>query len=533
MLLFAQKSSTVFSAFVEMLGVKYTQSYADKLYHEHPYKYSFFGLSKMLSEYNIMNVGVKCIRKKESLNSLETPFIAHAGNEFVLVYKKDENNISYLWQGKHIRIPLDDFIEIWSGAVLLAETDEKSIEPDYRQNRKKEWVDKAKVYLLCLLMISISLFIGVSKGLFFNWGLILSLILNLIGGYVCLLLLMKQMHIHSDYADKLCSLFKKSDCNNVLESEDAKLWGLVGWSEIGFSYFVSNLIIVLWFPQFMFYLSVIGCFTLCFSFWSVWYQKVKVRQWCPLCLVIQLLFWLLFFVNLQGGYFAMPRLMVESVFLVGCIYLFPLLIVSVSYPYLEASRRVRNLIQEMGSLKMRDAVISGLLQEQAYYEVSEADSQLVFGNPEAAIRVTILTNPHCEPCGAMHRRVNNLLAKTGNKVCIQYILSSFNEELEVSNKFLIAAYLNSPKEKAEKIFDEWFEKGKYRKEEFFKRYPQNMDNSLIEVEFNNHKSWKEQAGIAATPTILVNGYMLPRDYRIEDIEYFIDLDVNSIRIAKP
>lgn len=54
MLLFAQKSSTVFSAFVEMLGVKYTQSYADKLYHEHPYKYSFFGLSKMLSEYNII-----------------------------------------------------------------------------------------------------------------------------------------------------------------------------------------------------------------------------------------------------------------------------------------------------------------------------------------------------------------------------------------------------------------------------------------------------------------------------------------------
>lgn len=229
----------------------------------------------------------------------------------------------------------------------------------------------------------------------------------------------------------------------------------------------------------------------------------------------------------------MSRLTVESVFLVGCIYLFPLLIVSISYPYLEASRRVRNLVQEMGSLKMRDAVISGLLQEQAYYEVGDTDSRLVFGNPEAAIRVTILTNPHCEPCGTMHRRVNNLLAKAGNKVCIQYILSSFNEELEVSNRFLIAAYLNSPKEKAEKIFDEWFEKGKYRKEEFFKRYPQNMDNSLIEAEFNNHKSWKEQAGIAATPTILVNGYMLPRDYRIEDIEYFIDLDVNSIRIAKP
>lgn len=245
MLLFSNKVSTVFSAFIEMLGVKYTQSYADKLYHEHPYKYSFFGLSKMLSEYNIMNVGINCTHKEESLKRLNAPFIAHAGNEFVVVYKKDDNNISYLWQGKHIRLPLDDFMEIWSGAVLLAEANEKSMEPDYGQNRKREWVDKVKVYLLCLLMISIFLFVGVSKGLFIHWGVVLLLFINLTGGYVCLLLLMKQLHIHSDYADKLCSLFKKSDCNNVLESADAKLWGLIGWSEIGFSYFISNLIIVL------------------------------------------------------------------------------------------------------------------------------------------------------------------------------------------------------------------------------------------------------------------------------------------------
>ena len=35
--------------------------------------------------------------------------------------------------------------------------------------------------------------------------------------------------------------------------------------------------------------------------------------------------------------------------------------------------------------------------------------------------------------------------------------------------------------------------------------------------------------ITVTPTIWVNGYMLPRNYRIEDIVYFVDnKDIQSL-----
>lgn len=75
------------------------------------------------------------------------------------------------------------------------------------------------------------------------------------------------MKIQSNYADKLCSLFKKSDCNNVLESEVVKFLGVFSWSEIGFGYFVSTLLIYLFFPQW------IHVFTLPYTLWSVWFQK--------------------------------------------------------------------------------------------------------------------------------------------------------------------------------------------------------------------------------------------------------------------
>ena len=110
------------------------------------------------------------------------------------------------------------------------------------------------------------------------------------------------MHIHSQYADKICSLFSKKDCNNVLESEAAKLWGVFGWSEIGLGYFASNVLIAIFVPKAISILALINILALPYSFWSVWYQKVKARQWCPLCLIVQVLLWSIFVLNLLFGF---------------------------------------------------------------------------------------------------------------------------------------------------------------------------------------------------------------------------------------
>jgi protein-disulfide isomerase len=53
-----------------------------------------------------------------------------------------------------------------------------------------------------------------------------------------------------------------------------------------------------------------------------------------------------------------------------------------------------------------------------------------------------------------------------------------------------------------------------------------MTNPAIEVEFQKHESWKEKTHLRATPTILVNGYKLPDNYKIEDLRYFTEFDVD-------
>ena len=135
--------------------------------------------------------------------------------------------------------------------------------------------------------------------------------------------------------------------------------------------------------------------------------------------------------------------------------------------------------------------------------------------------------PFCNPCAKMYARVEKFLSETKEKVCIQYIFAAFNENLEYANRYFIAIYYEKGSEAAWQLYTDWFEKGKTLKEAFFHDLNLDMTNSAIEVEFQKHESWKEKTQLRATPTILVNGYKLPENYKIEDLRYFKEFNFEA------
>jgi len=100
-------------------------------------------------------------------------------------------------------------------------------------------------------------------------------------------------------------------------------------------------------------------------------------------------------------------------------------------------------------------------------------------------------------------------------ICIQYVFSAFNESLEYANRCFIAIYLEKCKEAAWNLYADWFEKGKALKEAFFDDLQLDISNPAIEAEFQKHESWKEKTQLWATPTIIVNGFKLSENYKIE------------------
>lgn len=516
----------VFTSILSFLDVKYTENFSQKYFNEHPHKNNLLGLSKMLSDYGIENAGTKIKDRDNDLFNIETPFVAFTGDDFVTVYKVSSENVSYMWNGKNISVSPTEFIQQWTGIVLLAEANEDSIEPNYKENKKKEVFNSVQKSLLLLTICATIILAFVVNSSFNNLGLGIVGVLNLVGISVGYLLVQKQMHTQSEYVDKICSLFKQGDCNDVLESSAANFLGVIGWSEIGFGYFMSNVFIIAFFPWLVSYLAVINICALPYSFWSVWYQKVKAKQWCPLCLIVQSLLWVVFIANLIFGFIQIPNFNIENILVVGCIYLIPLLAINIIIPKLSDGERMEQITQEINSIKADEDIFCNLLKKQPQYEVDKSTSHIILGNQDANILITVFTNPHCNPCAKMHSRIEELLTQT-DKLCIQYIFSSFDESLDLSNKFLTAIYLNNSSEKTKGIYAEWFEKGKSAKEEFFKKYQVNYNNKNVEQEFEKHKLWKENTGLRATPTILVNGYKLPDNYKIEDLKYFTNLEIDS------
>jgi len=513
-----RKEKNILIQLLSLLKIKYTKSFSEKLYSEHPYKDNLLGISKMLSKYGIKSMGLK-LGDKAALLSLDVPMISIYNNQFIIIYKITQDTVYYILNGEKKEIVLEDFFTNWTNVTLVIESDENSIEPDYSAHKKEEVLKVVQKPLLIITCILSGSMLYLMNQFFNSVWISLLIILNTLGVYVSYLLLLKQIHIHSTVADKICSSLKNGNCNSVLDSSSSKLLGTFSWSEIGFSYFISNIIITLLFARFINLIVLINIIALPYSFWSVWYQKFKVKQWCLLCLIVQSLLWAIFIVNLSFKGIHVPNLNLTEISIVSSSYIILLLVTHFFISMTGDEKMNKEKVQKFNNLKMNEKFFSLLLNSQPYYPVDKSISKILFGNTQSNNLITIVTNPYCNACALMHKKVIELMKMMEHKVCVQYIISTFSPTLEFTEKFLIGAYLQNNPEDINKIYNDWFEKGKSVPMKFINYYDINIENNDVKDEFEKHKSWISRTKLNTTPTILVNGYKLPDIYRIDDLEH--------------
>jgi uncharacterized membrane protein len=510
--------SNLFTVFLDALKVKYTRRFTRKMYAEHPHKYNMYGLSKMLSDYKIPNQGVMFYEPAD-VATIEPPFVAQCAGDLYVVEKITDSEAHLFKSGRDEKVPIDKFKEGCTGAVLIAEPDENTIEPGLNENRRSEMAGTVMTYGLLTAVCVTVIWACVAFRVYADSGLLAALVINLAGVYISYLLLLKQVHFNSQPADKICSMFnKKSDCNSVLESKAAKFMGVIDWSELGFGYFVSNTILVLFAPGLMPYLAMLSAGALGYVVWSVWYQGVKVKQWCPLCLIVQALFVLLFASNMIFGFIEWPSFQPADLLTMALIYAIPFLGVSLLLPVIAESMKMENITYSLNHLKMNEDVFEALLHKQPHYDVDLTASRITFGNPEAEMLVTVVSNPHCNPCSKIHPKIDKLLDSAGDRVCVQFFFLNFdNDTTRDSGKFLISAYLERGSEEAGGIFTRWFEREKKSADETYAKYGFDMASDEVVAEQDRHKAWCEANKISATPTVMVNGYRLPDGYEVDDL----------------
>lgn len=510
--------------FLKELNIKYTKTFINKVYLEHPYRDTMGGIADILKLYNIIPIGINLSQKK--LIPEYCPFIAHFENNFVVVSKIEEEVVYYWKEGHSFKLSSEKFRQIWSGYTLFAETSEESIEPDYKKNFKNQICNKLIKYVSILFLFYFPVFALFST----NSHNILFYVLYAItlgGVFISLLLLLKQYKINNSLGDKICFMFQQKDCTGVLQSKGAKFLNIFSWSEIGLAFYIFQALIMSFFPKLYIYSLAVNILAITYTFWSITYQYFIVKQWCVLCLIVQVLivtnavisifewnnfnFQIVDLINLNFIFYIIP-LAIGLVFLIHYLSI-----------HLFLEENIHALKRKMTVMKLNKDIWQLLSKNQKYVLSSLSDSSIIFGDSTVKNKLTIVSNPHCGSCARIDKQINELLQFRKDKIYIQYIFTYWDDESEMSSKILIACYKQNSKEKANHLYQEWFERGRYARERFHEK------NSIkkeyiqeVEKEFKNHDDWINQVGIGSTPTLIYNNYILPDGYQINDLKFIPD-----------
>lgn len=510
----------IIEQFLDELEIDYTRRYVDALYNGHPHKNNMYGLKMMLGMYGIRSLGVKIPDK--DLSALTFPCILHLNGDFVIAMECTDCLITYRHKGVIKTSDHDELKRLWTGNALVVEEETAASEPDYHQHKRDEILENIRKFSLPVLIL-ISAVIGIA--IHFNemgiyW--LANLFLNLTGFALSVLLMQKQIFGVSRYGDTVCSLFSHSDCNNVLDSPASKFMGM-SWSEIGIGYFAANILVSSFLPDVVGIVAAINWIAMLYGIWSIYYQWRKARSWCTLCVAVQAVVWLsgiIYVLNWERLPLNVnfPDIMMTLVAYSGCIIVAHLFAMA----YSREDENLRNL-QQYRAMKANSVVAKALLEKGDYYETTPSDSSIIFGPRDADIRITILSNPHCNPCARMHKQVESLLALDNGNICIQYVFSSFSRELEDSSRYLISCYLRNDEAEARHLFDRWYAVDKSKYTEIIGKEQSDIHTEEVEKEMDRHRIWRNKVRFSSTPTVIVNGHILPEEYDLMDMAMIVDL----------
>lgn len=310
--------ATLFSNFLKALGVPHTEDYSSRRFAGMTFK-SIFGLTKLLQSYGIDSETLRFADKSAGYEALPVPFLAQFDGCFAIVTGKDSGGVAYSSPDAPggSNMPATEFLDKWTGVALVAYPTAESSEPDLEAHRVSDAVKRVLPWAGLLAGAVLVTGLAYYGGLLRQASTATLVVLNLFGACISMMLVQKSSGYHTASADRLCSVIERTGCNTVLSTAAAKLLGAVGWSAVGLGYFTVNVAAVLLAPESIHAMALLNVCCLPFSFWSIWYQHWRAHAWCTMCLLVQATLWLIFAVNLLGGFLVWPPVWEQLIFLVA------------------------------------------------------------------------------------------------------------------------------------------------------------------------------------------------------------------------
>lgn len=523
--------------FLQLLKVKVNDQTVNDNLQNHPDWPSLLCIADTFTKWNIAN-GAGSINPYQ-LDRLPTPFLARVNDtEVPLVIVTDVTEDQVTLYHRHYRKPRTtsrrNFIDNWDGIYLIAEPNAESQEPDFAQNKRKALVQSllsgSAVALLVGLLFTLA-YRHVSGLAVSGWqslGYYAQLGLLLAGTVVSTALIWYDVDKNNPLLKRVCTNLAKSDCNAVLTSKGAKVFGWLSWSEVGLFYFAGGLLtMVLAGGNAWAVAGVVGwlnVLALPYTLFSLYYQGQIAKQWCALCLVVQAILVLGgLTVATSGLLWPLPSLGYADAAIIILLYAITPLIWYSLKPILLRMQESKSNYRQYLRLKFNSELFSTLLKNQKKINSPLRDLGITLGNPNASNTLVKVCSTYCGPCSKAHPEIEKLLEANDDLQVRIIFLAPHPEVNTAANpiRHLLAIAEQHDTHKLQQALNDWYLPNDKDYERFAAQYPLNGELQRQQEHVVAMNSWCEAESIMATPTIFLNGYQLPSSHTIEDLHYLL------------
>lgn len=312
-------------------------------------------------------------------------------------------------------------------------------------------------------------------GAFTSVASAMMMVLAMVGFWMSFLLAEKETKGSSRVGDRLCRALGEHGCKGTL-SKEGRVWGALSLSSVGLGYFGGQMMALSLLPGASIIVTAIGVVAVLFCPWSIVVQW-KLKQWCVLCLLVVAV------LVLQGGVsigelgimdkgmgLTLPGLDTDGhsvgVHAASVMLLMGFGIV-VAHWVTQGEKQKQMARREKWAFRAfrnEPAVLAAKLRSKAPVGLEERDVTQRVGSSDAPHQLTMVTSADCPHCQNMKPRIEQMTRMLKERLCVDYIVLSDKTDEEVF--------------------------------EFIQR-----------------------TGIRSTPTLLMDGYLLPREYEVEEVGY--------------
>ncbi|WP_459212681.1 vitamin K epoxide reductase family protein [Aquimarina rhabdastrellae] len=480
----------------------------------HPNYPSFNAITDTLDYFNIDNIAVEV--PKEALDQLPDSYISlvtssEDDQEIVSVLrKKDTIHIKYPDQ-KSEKISISEFEKRWIPKVIAVEHNGSS---DFTSSRSQ---------LNTLLIAGFALSI-IALTFFKNWDIqaISFLGLSIIGGIFGYFAVRESLGLQSQTMHQFCTTVGNTNCGDVINSANGKLFNNFGIADASFVYF-TGLAIYQFFFGFTSVLVFPSLLSIPIIFYALYTQAFKIKKWCAICLAISA-------ITITMSTIAIISLPITFDLLITAQFVALLSLITLGYIQVK-EKLVENKKQKNENITLnrfkRDGQIFNHLfsQSDRIENINSIPNEIIIGNPNANFKIISVTNPMCGYCKDAFKAYARVAKSLGDSVQIAIRLSVQHDNLDhpatqISLR-LIEIYHQQGQQGFINAYSEWFDDR--TPTTWIQKYGKHSTDEKFTTVLQKQAEWTQENNLFYTPASLINGQFYPKKYSYDEFYHFVSI----------